>query len=144
MNSIRIGTSWWNYEDWRGLFYPETLPKDKWLEFYAQNFDTIEVNATFYHEMRASTYEKWRESTPPGFCWAVKASRFITHINRLRGVREPLQRFFASASALGDKLSVVLFQLPPSLVFDVCLVQEFGDALHDVLVDGLRCLRLFR
>lgn len=61
MEEIRIGISGWNYEDWRGFFYPDPLPKDRWLEFYAHNFDTIEVNATFYHEMRVSTYEKWRE-----------------------------------------------------------------------------------
>ncbi|HOE76857.1 MAG TPA: DUF72 domain-containing protein [Rectinema sp.] len=130
MHRVRVGTSGWNYEDWRGTFYPEKLPKTKWLEFYAEHFDSIEVNATFYHEMRQSTYERWRKVTPEGFCWAVKASRFITHIKRLHDVKEPLERFLGSASTLGDKLGVVLFQLPPSLAFEKGVLEEFSATLR--------------
>ena len=133
MHRVRVGTSGWNYEDWRGTFYPEKLPKTKWLEFYAEYFDSIEVNATFYHEMRQSTYERWRKVTPEGFSWAVKASRFITHIKRLRDVEEPLKRFFGSVSALGEKLGAVLFQLPPSLVFDKGVLEEFSVALREAI-----------
>jgi len=145
MRSVLVGTSGWNYEDWRGPFYPEDLPRTKWLEYYARNFQTIEVNATFYHEMRESTYRKWREATPAGFCWAVKANRFITHIRRLHYVEEPLKRFFGSVSALGDKLGPVLFQLPPSLAFDRTVLEEFSVTLHEVvrssagLSEGIRC-----
>jgi uncharacterized protein YecE (DUF72 family) len=131
MHKVLVGTSGWNYEDWKGSFYPEKLPRTKWLEYYACKFQTIEVNATFYHEMRESTYKKWREGTPDGFCWAVKANRFITHIKRLRDVAEPLKRFFGSASVLGDKLGPVLFQLPPSLAFDRAVLEEFCASLHD-------------
>ena len=131
MHSVFVGTSGWNYADWKGPFYPENLPRTKWLEYSARNLWTIEVNATFYHEMKESTYKKWRESTPPGFCLAVKASRFITHIRRLRDVEEPLKRFLGSVSALGDKLGPVLFQLPPSLAFDAATLEEFGTALHN-------------
>ncbi len=145
MHKVLVGTSGWNYEGWKGSFYPEKLPRTKWLEYYTRNFQTIEVNATFYHEMRKSTYKKWREGTPDGFCWAVKANRFITHIKRLRDVAEPLKRFFGSASVLGDKLGPVLFQLPPSLGFDRAVLEEFCASLHDAarssagLPEGVRC-----
>jgi len=131
MHRVLVGTSGWNYEDWKGSFYPEDLPKTKWLEYYARNFQTIEVNATFYHEMKESTYKKWSEATPDGFCWAVKAHRFITHIKRLRDVEEPLKRFFGSVIALGDKLGPVLFQLLPSLAFDGAVLEEFSATLHN-------------
>ena len=138
--------SGWNYEDWKNPFYSGN-PLKTLLKYYVHNFRTIEINATFYHEMNESTYKKWRESTPPGFCLAVKASRFITHIRRLRGVEEPLKRFFGSISTLGDKLSPVLFQLPPSLAFDAATLEEFGTTLHNApqssdnsLTAGARCV----
>lgn len=145
MRRVLVGTSGWNYEDWQGPFYPEDLPGTKWLEYYARHFQTVEVNATFYHEMKGATYRKWREATPAGFCWAVKANRFITHIKRLRDVEEPLKRFFGSVSALGDKLGPVLFQLPPSLAFDRAVLEEFSATLHNAAQssagppEGMRC-----
>ena len=126
---VFVGTSGWNYGPWRGLFYPEKLAKARWLEYYSGIFPTLEVNATFYREMSESTYEKWRLSTPEGFRWAVKAHRFITHVKRLRGVAEPVGRFFSSVSALGDKLGPVLFQLPPSLAFDKETIVKFRRCL---------------
>jgi len=130
MHKVLVGTSGWNYEDWKGPFYPESLPRINWLEYYVRNFQTVEVNATFYHEMKESTYKKWRETTPPDFCWAVKAHHFITHVKRLRDAEEPLKRFFRSMSILGDRLGPVLFQLPPSLAFDRTVLEEFVAALR--------------
>lgn len=126
---VCIGTSGWNYDHWKGPFYPEGTPKRCWLEFYSRHFSTVEVNATFYRQMKPSTYEKWRESTPRGFCWSLKANRFITHIKRLHDVQEPLDLFFSSLSPLKEKLGPILFQLPPSLVFDEDLLTTFLDQL---------------
>lgn len=125
MPRICIGTSGWNYDHWKGVFYPETCKKNKWLEFYANTFSTLEVNATFYRHMKQSTFEKWRRTTPDGFLWSVKANRFITHIRRLQEVADALEKFFGSVSALKEKLGVVLFQLPPSLVFDRAVFDSF-------------------
>jgi uncharacterized protein YecE (DUF72 family) len=130
MHKVLVGTSGWNYEDWKGPFYPETLPRANWLEYYVRNFRTIEVNATFYHEMKESTYRKWREVTPAGFCWAVKAHHFITHVKRLHDAEEPLKRFFGTVRLLGDKLGPMLFQFPPSLAFDRTVLEEFVAALR--------------
>jgi len=124
-----IGTSGWDYRHWRGNFYPQDRPRTKWLDYYSRIFDTVEVNATFYHRIRRSTYLKWRVSTPEGFLWAVKASRLITHIHRLKGVEEPLKIFFDDVSALGEKLGPLLFQLPPALEFDGATLRSFLDLL---------------
>ena len=92
-----IGTSGWNYEHWKNIFYPTTYTKSRWLQFYAQNFSTVEVNTTFYRIPKAETFETWRRATPEGFLWAVKANRYITHIKRLRDTGEALERFFSAA-----------------------------------------------
>jgi uncharacterized protein YecE (DUF72 family) len=126
---VFIGTSGWNYNHWRRIFYPEGLPKTKWLQHYAGAFTSVEVNATFYSTMRASTFEKWRQGTPEGFLWAVKASRYITHIRRLLDVKEALEIFMESLAPLGEKLGPILFQLPPSLPFDKDLFDTFCSLL---------------
>jgi uncharacterized protein YecE (DUF72 family) len=125
MPHIFIGTSGWNYDHWKGTFYPVNRPKSKWLAYYTGIFSTVEVNATFYRHMKPSTFEKWRDSTPEGFVWAVKANRYITHIKRLQEVSDSLDMFFQSVSLLEEKLGVVLFQLPPSLAFDSCVFDAF-------------------
>ena len=109
-----VGTSGWNYEGWREVFYPDDLAQRKWLSYYAERFNTAEVNYPFYHLPRTSTYENWRAATPPGFVFALKASRLITHIKRLRGVAAQWEEFVTRAQALGDKLGPVLLQFPPS------------------------------
>jgi uncharacterized protein YecE (DUF72 family) len=114
MARFLAGTSGWNYPGWRGSFYPENLPAREFLSFYAVRFATVEVNYSFYHLPRVSTYQKWREQTPEGFVFALKASRFITHIKRLKGVRESWGEFVARALALKEKLGPILFQFPPS------------------------------
>ncbi|ROQ90950.1 DUF72 domain-containing protein [Desulfosoma caldarium] len=126
---VRIGTSGWNYPHWKGRFYPEDWPKARWLDFYAMQFDTVEVNATFYRLPKPETFDGWKQRTPEDFCWAVKANRFITHIKRLRDVEEPLVRFYRCVSKLGDKLGPILLQLPPSLAYDDGLVRDFLDRL---------------
>src|SRR6476620_7294500 len=90
--TVIIGTSGWQYRDWRGRFYPQKLPQRLWLEHYAAHFDTVESNNAFYRLPELETFVKWRERTPPDFRWAVKASRFLTHIKRLREPEEPVGR----------------------------------------------------
>jgi uncharacterized protein YecE (DUF72 family) len=112
---IRIGCSGWNYRHWRGPVYPPSAPPARWLELYAQWFDTVEVNATFYRLPTRKAVEHWAAATPPDFCFAVKASRYLTHVRRLRDLRPGLERFFERIDPLVDagKLGPVLWQLPP-------------------------------
>ncbi len=110
---FRVGTSGWNYAHWRGVFYPQGLSTARWFEHYAQHFDTVEINNTFYQLPPLQTFESWRRHAPPGFVYAVKANRFLTHRKRLRDCREPLQAFLERTAALGRHLGPVLYQLPP-------------------------------
>jgi len=114
---IYIGTSGWIYNHWVEAFYPEDFPKAKWLEFYAEHFSTVELNASFYRLPKPQAFENWRKRTPDDFLWAVKASRYITHVRRLTEVAEPLERLYHAVEGLGGKLGPILFQLPPSLPF---------------------------
>jgi uncharacterized protein YecE (DUF72 family) len=124
---MRIGTSGWHYDHWRGRFYPETLAKSKWFEHYARHFDTVEINNTFYRLPKTSTVESWRAKAPPGFLYVVKANRYITHIKRLKDTAEQVRRFFDVVGLFEDTLGPVLYQLPPSLHKDLGLL---GDFLH--------------
>ena len=121
---IVVGTSGWQYRDWRGRFYPADLPQRCWLEHYAEAFATVEVNNAFYRLPERATFEQWRTRTPADFCFAVKMSRYVTHIKRLREPQEPVARFFERARALGDKLGPVLLQLPPTLRADPAVLTE--------------------
>ncbi len=109
-----IGTSGWHYYHWKGRFYPQDLPAQQWLSFYAQRFPTVELNASFYRQPRGSSWDMWRRTAPEGFLFAVKANRFITHIKRLDDCADPLSRFLEGARRLGDRLGPVLYQMPPS------------------------------
>jgi uncharacterized protein YecE (DUF72 family) len=111
---VHIGCSGWNYRDWRGIFYPEKLPAKRWLEHYAEHFDTVEVNNTFYRLPSQSAVAGWVEHTPPGFVLAVKASRYLTHVKRLRDVGQGARRYFEAIKPLVDspKLGPVLWQFP--------------------------------
>jgi uncharacterized protein YecE (DUF72 family) len=115
MPEYYIGTSGWHYDDWKGLFYPKDLPKSRWLEFYAKHFRTLELNNSFYRLPSEKAFANWREGSPEGFTFAVKVSRFITHIKRLKNVVEPLQNFLERADLLEDKLGPLLYQLPPNM-----------------------------
>lgn len=116
---LRVGTSGWQYKDWRGRFYPEGVPQRLWLEHYAGHFGVVEVNNAFYRLPERATFEQWRERTPDGFRFAVKMSRYLTHVKRLREPAEPVARFLDRARGLGDKLGPVLLQLPPTLKADL-------------------------
>jgi uncharacterized protein YecE (DUF72 family) len=122
---IRIGTSGWHYDHWKGRFYPDKLPKTKWLEHYSQHFNTVEINNTYYHLPRDTTVENWRRQAPPGFIYAVKANRYITHMKKLRNAGEEVQRFFAVVDLFGPTLGPILYQLPPSLHKNLELLNEF-------------------
>jgi uncharacterized protein YecE (DUF72 family) len=113
--AIHVGCSGWVYKHWRGLFYPEGLPQKLWFERYAEEFDTVEINASFYRLPLPSTFEGWREKAPPGFHYAVKVNRFITHIKKLLDCEAEVNRFIELARPLGEKLGPLLYQLPPSL-----------------------------
>jgi uncharacterized protein YecE (DUF72 family) len=121
---IAVGTSGWQYKDWKGRFYPTTVPQKGWLEYYARHWNTVEVNNAFYRLPERDTFTAWRERTPDGFCFAVKMSRYLTHIKRLREPEEPVHRFFDRARALGPKLGPVLLQLPPTLRRDTGLLAD--------------------
>jgi uncharacterized protein YecE (DUF72 family) len=110
---VRVGTSGWEYRHWAGRFYPRQLARDRWLEFYAQRYDTVELNNSFYRLPAAETFASWAERVPRGFTFAVKASRYLTHLRRLREPDEPLDRLWSRARRLGGHLGPMLYQLPP-------------------------------
>lgn len=116
---IRIGTSGWYYDHWKGRFYPEDLPKSKWFGYYAQHFDTVEVNNTFYHLPKEQTLKNWHSQAGENFLYTVKANRYITHIKRLKDTSDALKRFFDAVALLKKNLGPVLYQLPPSLHKDL-------------------------
>ncbi len=123
--AILVGTSGWQYGDWRGRFYPEGLPTRRWLEHHSRRFPTVEVNNSFYRLPAAQTFARWRDETPEGFTFAVKASRYITHIRRLRDCRDAVELLWSRARELGGKLGPVLFQLPPNLAAAPALLERF-------------------
>lgn len=127
--TIRIGTSGWVYGHWRDAFYPKGLPQSRWFEFYAEHFPTVEINATFYREPVDATVLCWRDQAPPGFLYAVKAHRFMTHMKKLLDCAEPVSRFFARAELLGDRLGPVLFQIAPQVPADVERLERFAALL---------------
>ncbi|GAA2785436.1 DUF72 domain-containing protein [Saccharopolyspora taberi] len=125
-HEVRIGTSGWVYGPWHGAFYPRDLRRGAELEYLAGKLRTAEVNASFYSLQRPGTYRDWASQTPEGFLFAVKGSRFITHMKKLRGAETALANFFASGVlALGAKLGPFLWQLPPSLGFDADRLADF-------------------
>jgi uncharacterized protein YecE (DUF72 family) len=116
---IWVGTSGWQYADWRGRLYPRALPQTRWLECYAESFPTVELNNSFYRLPSEQAFHAWARRTPPGFVMAVKASRFITHVRRLREPRDPVRLLWSRTDALGDRRGPVLFQLPPTMPLDL-------------------------
>ncbi|MFA9460513.1 DUF72 domain-containing protein [Thiohalorhabdus methylotrophus] len=126
---IRIGTSGWQYDHWRGPFYPQDLPKNAFLEYYAERFAATEINSFFYGLPKEETVRKWREGVPDGFRFAVKASRYITHMKKLKDPGPSLERFWERAEALGSRLGPVLFQLPPNWKVNADRLRQFLEAL---------------
>jgi uncharacterized protein YecE (DUF72 family) len=117
--AILVGTSGFDYKDWRGTFYPRFIKPSDRLAFYAEHFDTVELNVTFYRMPAASAFRGWRDAVPDGFVFAVKASRYLTHIRRLEDPQEPVEFLMERAGELGDRLGPILLQLPPTLEIDL-------------------------
>ena len=119
-HELRIGCSGWNYAHWRnGVFYPSRLAAREWLGFYAEQFDTVELNTSFYRLPRRASAERWAEETPDGFVFAVKVSRYITHVKRLLDVAEHLPLLYERIEPLRPKLGPLLWQLPPTFKADL-------------------------
>jgi uncharacterized protein YecE (DUF72 family) len=124
---ILVGTSGYNYPEWKGSFYPADLPAAKFLPYYASHFPTVEINYTFYRMPTPKLIAGWRAQVPPGFRFTLKAPKRITHDRRLRAadVQEPLQGFITAAAELGPQLGALLFQLPPNFKKDLVVLNEF-------------------
>jgi len=134
---VRVGCSGWQYRHWRGDFYPSGLPLTRWFEHYASVFDTVEINNSFYRLPERATFASWARRAPPTFEFAVKASRFLTHMKKLKDPEEPIERLFSRMRALGTHLGPVLYQLPPGWKVDVDRFAAFlaalpGDVRHVV------------
>ena len=129
MANIRIGTSGWHYKHWLGNFYPRKFPASRMLAYYLEQFDTVEINNSFYMLPKVETLRCWREATPQNFEFAIKASRFITHNKKLKEPENALQNFLPRAEVLDETLGPILFQLPPKWRINLDRLAEFLDAL---------------
>ena len=122
---VWIGTSGWQYADWKARFYPKGVRQADWLPYFADRFPTVEINNTFYMLPKEETFVRWRQRVPRDFVFVVKASRYLTHIRRLREPEEPLKLFWSRARRLGKKLGPVLFQLPPNFQLELERLEDF-------------------
>jgi uncharacterized protein YecE (DUF72 family) len=138
--AVHVGTSGWQYRDWIGGLYPRGLPQEAWLPRFAEVFETVEVNNSFYRLPERETFARWRRLSPPGFVVAVKASRYVTHIRRLREPGDPVRLLWERARGLGPRLGPVLFQLPPRFPVEA---GRLADLLGE-LPDGMRAAFEFR
>jgi uncharacterized protein YecE (DUF72 family) len=127
--NIHIGTSGWHYDHWKGPFYPANLPKSKMLAYYARHFKAVEINNSFYRLPGRKTFAEWRETAPGSFVFAVKASRYITHMKKLKDPSETVPRLLDAVTALGANLGPILFQLPPRWKIDPARLREFLESL---------------
>jgi uncharacterized protein YecE (DUF72 family) len=134
---VRIGTSGWVYPHWKGDYYPEDLPQRDWFGHYVRDFDTVEINNTFYRLPKPETFEHWREVAPRNFLYTFKASRYITHIKRLKDPEASLEKFLERASLAAETLGPVLFQLPPRFETDTERLETFLRALPRELIKVL-------
>ncbi|GAB4377964.1 MAG: DUF72 domain-containing protein [Calditrichia bacterium] len=130
-NRIHVGTSGWNYPHWRGPFYPPELPTREWLRYYTGKLHTVEINNSFYRLPEKKTFESWRESAPPNFIFSVKASRYITHMKKLKDTEKPLTTFLDRVAGLGDKAGPILFQLPGGWNYDKDRLEKFLKSLPE-------------
>lgn len=127
--NIRAGTSGYSYKEWRGHFYPEDIPQDQWLNYYANQLPTVEINNTFYRMPKTHVVEAWRDAVPDDFRFVIKATRRITHIKRLNDVAEPTEFLLKATNILGEKLGAVLFQFPPNMRENLDRLLTFQDLL---------------
>ena len=123
--TIRIGCSGWIYRHWRERFYPAKLAQRLWFDFYAETFETVELNTSFYHLPKPETFTKWRDQATAGFRYAVTAPRFITHMKKLKDCTEPVEEFITRARNLGPTLGPILYQLPPRWSYNRQRLEEF-------------------
>lgn len=126
---IHIGTSGWHYDHWVGPFYPKHMRSSEFLAFYSQHFHTVEINNTFYHLPTRETLAEWRQKTPKHFLFACKASRFMTHMKKLKDPEQSSQKFFNAIQLLGNKLGPILFQLPPRWKVNLERLDQFLNVL---------------
>ena len=126
---VLIGTSGWHYKHWLGLFYPENVSPNEMLSFYAQHFDTVEINNSFYRLPTPTTFTSWHDNSPRNFVFAVKASRFITHMKKLKDPESATPKFFEAAEHLAEKQGPILFQLPPRWHLNLERLSEFLESL---------------
>lgn len=126
---IHIGTSGWSYTEWKGAFYPERTPARAFLEYYARHFGSVEINSSFYRLPSEETLIRWRDAVPANFRFSAKASRYITHMKKLKDPKTSMRKFIERAAVLGDKLGPILFQLPPGWGFDEGRLATFLQAL---------------
>jgi len=129
MPRYRIGCSGFLYESWKGAFYPEDLPHRRWLSFYMEKFNTVELNVTFYRLLKKEAFERWYKETNSDFIFCLKGSRFITHVKKLKDVELPLSTFFNATAPLLEKLGVILWQLPPNLKLNLRNLEDFIENL---------------
>ncbi len=134
---LRIGCSGWQYRHWRGNFYPEDLPQSRWFSFYATRFDTVEINNSFYRLPEKETFARWRAAAPNRFLFAVKASRYLTHMKKLKDPVEPVRRMFERVRGLGSCLGPVLYQLPPHWRCDQARLDAFLDVIPRDVVQAV-------
>jgi uncharacterized protein YecE (DUF72 family) len=140
VGGARVGCSGWEYNHWRGSFYPHNIPRTRWFEHYTGIFDTVEINNTFYRLPEERTFARWAARAPAGFLYAVKASRFLTHMKKLKDPEEPLERLLGRMRPLAGHLGPILYQLPPGWKLDRARLEHF----LQVLPTGLRHVLEFR
>lgn len=128
MPSTHVGTSGWQHDNWSD-FYPDGLAQDDWLAHYAKTFDTVEVNNTFYQTPDADTLRSWREQTPDGFTFALKANQYITHFKKLKDPEDPIRTLYRNVEPLGDALGPILFQCPPNWHQNLDRLNQFLETL---------------
>ncbi len=129
MPKFRIGCSGFLYDSWSSAFYPEDLPHKKWLSFYTEKFNTVEINVTFYRLLKKEAFERWYKETQPEFTFCLKGSRFISHVKKLKDVELPLATFFNTTAPLLEKLDVILWQLPPNLKLNLKNLEDLVENL---------------
>ncbi|MCL5104802.1 MAG: DUF72 domain-containing protein [Armatimonadetes bacterium] len=135
MPRLYCGTSGWNYDDWRKRFYPADVSPANWLRYYSMHFDTVEINYSFYRLPERGTFERWRDEASEGFTFAVKASRYLTHMKKLKDPEDPLNKVLTHSAGLGEKRGPILYQLPPYWHADLIRLESFlkllpGDVRH--------------
>jgi uncharacterized protein YecE (DUF72 family) len=140
-DQLHIGTSGWHYEHWQGPFYPQDLPKREWLGWYSQRLSSVEINNSFYQLPSAETLQEWRQTSPEGFQFSVKASRYNTHMKKLKEPGEALNNYLERVDLLGEKIGPILFQLPPNWHINL---QRLKDFLKTLPVRGYRFVLEFR